>query len=55
MKSYGFELLSIKVINNSFNKFNYSHDSKEIISHCDAIFTLDRLEVKELMKKNCTH
>ena len=33
MRSYGFELLSIKVINNSFNKFNYSHDSKEIISH----------------------
>ena len=47
MKSFGFELLSMKVINNSFNKSKYVHGLKEIVSHCDAIFALDRLEIKK--------
>ncbi len=47
MKSFGFELLSIKIINNSFYKSKYVHGLKETVSHCDAIFTLDRLEIKK--------
>ena len=47
MKSFGFELLSMKVINNSFNKSKYVHGLEEIVSHCDAIFALDRLEIKK--------
>lgn len=47
MKSLGFELLSMKIIHNSFNKSKYMHGLKEIVSHCDAIFTLDRLEIKK--------
>ena len=50
LEKLGYELLSMKVINRQFDEDKIDHTAKEIVSHCDAIFVLDRLELKKRTK-----